>query len=229
MHSNSLAPQAHSLEMPRPVQTPRASLRCTVPMPLANGATPTMTTFSALADKRDDHFALQFATHEAAEAALVRIHSSCATGDILGSIRCDCGSQLKEAIDLFTRNGGIIIYLNQEGRGIGLASKLDAYAMQDDGLDTFTANRALGFRDDERDYIVAAQILDVLIQGRPIRLLTNNPEKAVALERYGICVQECIPTCIYESTANRRYLEAKRDAGHRITLKPLSVTSQMEF
>jgi GTP cyclohydrolase II len=185
-------------------------------MPLANGATPAMCTFNSLADCRDDHFALCFAAQDHVQAPLVRIHSSCVTGDIFGSERCDCGPQLRESIDLFTQRGGVLIYLNQEGRGIGLTHKIDAYAMQDDGLDTFAANRALGFRDDERDYLVAAQILDVLLPRVAIRLLTNNPEKGAALKRYGIQVEACIPTGVFATAANRRYLRAKLEAGHAL-------------
>jgi GTP cyclohydrolase II len=206
MHSRQLDDQSERL-IERPTAFPRASLRRTVAMPLANGAAPAMCTFNSLADRRDGHFALRFAAQDSAQAPLMRIHSSCVTGDILGSERCDCGPQLRESIELFTRRGGVLIYLNQEGRGIGLTRKIDAYAMQEGGLDTFAANRALGFRDDERDYLMAAQILDVLLPGLEIRLLTNSPEKAVALERYGIQVKACIQTGVFATAANRRYLQ----------------------
>jgi len=228
MQSIPLNAASHCSDMRCSIKIPPATLRRSVSMPLANGSIPTMSTFDGLADEQGDHFALSFPAPDHCLPPLVRVHSSCTTGDILGSQRCDCGPQLKESLELFTHSGGLLIYLNQEGRGIGLVRKIDAYAKQDEGLDTFAANRALGFRDDERDYRVAAQILNALLPGREIRLLTNNPDKADSLARCGIRVRECIPTGIYASTANRRYLAAKRDAGHRLTLEPLSSTNQSE-
>ncbi len=143
-------------------------------------------------------------------APLVRPHSECMTGDVFGSERCDCGPQLREAAERISETGGFLLYLRQEGRGIGLYAKLDAYALQDAGLDTYEANRSLGRGDDERDYTVAAQMLKALGADR-IRLLSNNPDKAVQLEDLGIEVSERVNTGVHLSDANMRYLAAKRD------------------
>lgn len=143
-------------------------------------------------------------------APLVRIHSECLTGDVLGSRRCDCGPQFAEAMRLVAQEGrGAVLYLRQEGRGIGLGNKLRAYELQDTGLDTVDANTALGFAPDERDYHVAAGILRNLKISR-IRLLTNNPEKVAALESYGIEVVERIPSVVPADPVAARYLETKR-------------------
>jgi GTP cyclohydrolase II len=138
----------------------------------------------------------------------VRPHSECLTGDVFGSQRCDCGPQLREAVERITVAGGFLLYLRQEGRGIGLYAKLDAYALQDAGLDTYEANRALGYGDDERDYTAAAQMLATLGAER-IRLLSNNPDKAVQLDALGVRVTERVPTGVHLSAANARYLSAK--------------------
>ena len=143
-------------------------------------------------------------------APLVRPHSECLTGDVLGSERCDCGPQLREAVERIAAEGGFLLYLRQEGRGIGLYAKLDAYALQDAGLDTYEANRALGHAEDERDYTAAAQMLGALGVGR-LRLLSNNPDKAAQLERLGVVVEERVPTGVHLTSANARYLAAKRD------------------
>jgi GTP cyclohydrolase II len=144
---------------------------------------------------------------------LVRLHSECLTGDVLGSLRCDCGPQLVEAVDRIHEAGGYLVYLRQEGRGIGLYNKIDAYALQDAGLDTFEANTALGFGVDERTYDVAAQMLLGLAVDR-VDLLTNNPEKAGQLATAGVRVDHCLPTGVHVSPANRRYLTAKACRGH---------------
>jgi GTP cyclohydrolase II len=141
---------------------------------------------------------------------LVRLHSECLTGDVLGSQRCDCGPQLREAVERIATAGGYLLYLRQEGRGIGLYNKLDAYALQDAGLDTYEANVALGRGEDERDYRAAAQMLRALGADR-IRLLSNNPDKAVQLDAYGITVSERVRTGVHQSAANLRYLLAKRE------------------
>jgi GTP cyclohydrolase II len=143
-------------------------------------------------------------------APLVRPHSECMTGDVFGSERCDCGPQLREAVERIAAVGGFLLYLRQEGRGIGLYAKLDAYALQDAGLDTYEANRALGRGDDERDYRAAAQMLLALGVDR-IRLLSNNPDKAGQLDTFGVTVTEQVPTGVHLSAANSRYLAAKRD------------------
>ena len=150
------------------------------------------------------------------EPALVRMHSECLTGDVLGSARCDCGPQLDEAMRMIGESGGVLLYLRQEGRGIGLYNKLDAYVLQDAGVDTYQANELVGRRPDERDYLVGAQILRALDISR-IRLLTNNDDKARQLRRHGIDVESVIPTGVYVTDENARYLAAKaRVAGHRL-------------
>jgi 3,4-dihydroxy 2-butanone 4-phosphate synthase/GTP cyclohydrolase II len=149
--------------------------------------------------------------------ALVRVHSECLTGDVFGSKRCDCGEQLRSAMKMIAKAGsGVILYMRQEGRGIGLANKLKAYELQDRGLDTVEANRALGFKADLRDYGIGAQILaDMGLE--KIRLLTNNPKKIVGLEGYGLEVIERVPIKVRPGKENRRYLEAKREKlGHVI-------------
>jgi len=164
-------------------------------------------TFTGLADGRE-HLALGLGAYETAEVPLVRPHSECLTGDIFGSQRCDCGPQLREAVERIAETGGYLLYLRQEGRGIGLYAKLDAYALQDQGLDTYAANRALGHGDDERDYTAAAQMLAAL--GAPqIRLLSNNPDKALQLDALGVEIVERVSTGVHLSEANLRYLRAK--------------------
>ncbi len=148
---------------------------------------------------------------------LVRVHSECLTGDALGSLKCDCGPQLEEALRAIAESGwGILLYLRQEGRGIGLVNKLRAYALQDQGFDTVDANLRLGFADDERDFAVAAAMLAKL--SRPtVRLLTNNPNKVAALRAAGIDVAEQVPLKIEAGEHNRRYLATKRDrSGHQL-------------
>jgi 3,4-dihydroxy 2-butanone 4-phosphate synthase/GTP cyclohydrolase II len=150
--------------------------------------------------------------------AIVRVHSECLTGDVFGSRRCDCGDQLKSAMRLIAKKGGVILYMRQEGRGIGLANKLKAYKLQDGGLDTVEANEALGFKADLRDYGIGAQILSDLGL-KNIRLLTNNPKKIVGLEGYGLKVLERIPIRIRPEHSNRRYLKTKKEKlGHDIIL-----------
>src|SRR3984893_8046862 len=135
---------------------------------------------------------------------LVRLHSECLTGDVFGSQRCDCGPQLREAVERIADCGGFLLYLRQEGRGIGLYPKLEAYALQDAGLDTYEANVALGHGEDERCYLVAAQMLQALGVSR-VRLLRNNPDKALQLRRYGIAVASVVPTGVHLSPTNARY------------------------
>jgi 3,4-dihydroxy 2-butanone 4-phosphate synthase/GTP cyclohydrolase II len=152
------------------------------------------------------------------EPVLVRVHSQCFTGDVLGSLRCDCGPQLHRAMTMIGEAGcGVLLYMNQEGRGIGLENKIHAYALQDDGHDTVEANEALGFPPDLRDYGVGAQILNDLNLGK-IRLLTNNPKKVVGLAAHGLQVVDRVPIEIEANAVNRRYLAAKRDKlGHLLT------------
>src|SRR3954467_12179932 len=143
---------------------------------------------------------------------LIRAHSECLTGDVFGSLRCDCGPQLREAVERIADAGGYLLYLRQEGRGIGLYSKLEAYALQDTGVDTYDANLALGHREDERSYVAAAQMLQAL--GAPrVALLSNNPDKARQLRSYGVRVVAQMPTSVHASAANVRYLQTKVSRG----------------
>lgn len=142
--------------------------------------------------------------------ALVRVHSECATGEIFGSLKCECGPQLDSALDLIALHGGVVIYMRgHEGRGIGLANKLRAYRLQEDGVDTVDANRQLGLPDDSRDYTAAAEILkDLGIDA--VRLLTNNPEKIKQLGELGINIADRVPLIVGENPENSGYLEVKR-------------------
>jgi len=174
-------------------------------------------TFTGLADGKE-HLALGLGDYEGAGVPLVRPHSECLTGDVFGSERCDCGPQLREAVERIAKHGGYLLYLRQEGRGIGLYAKLDAYALQDQGLDTYEANRALGRGEDERDYTAAAQMLTALGVGG-IRLLSNNPDKARQLAALGTEVVQQVPTGVHLSPANVRYLRAKVEhTGHTLAL-----------
>ena len=166
--------------------------------------------------------------HGDSAVPLTRLHSECLTGDVFGSRRCDCGSQLGEAVARMSRGGGYLLYLRQEGRGIGLYAKLDAYVLQDVGLDTYEANEALGYGADERDYTVAAQMLLALGQPR-IELLSNNPDKAAQLEACGVMVTARVPTGLHVSDDNVRYLQCKvRRGAHTLDLgdPPLSVKAE---
>lgn len=174
------------------------------------------------------HFALHFSTGESPRVPEVRIHSECVTGDVLGSLRCDCGEQLRESLGRLQISGGILIYLRQEGRGIGLAEKLKAYALQDKGLDTFEANRRLGHQEDERSYEVAAHYLKS-ISVHTVKLITRNTDKVDQLRRYGVKVDRVIGTGRYVTEYNEKYLAAKesRLAGQMPDLWGLS-TPQLE-
>lgn len=166
-----------------------------------------------------DHLVLTKGTWTEDEAVLVRVHSSCLTGDIFGSCRCDCGPQLHKAMELIDKEGkGAIVYMNQEGRGIGLLNKLKAYKLQEEGLDTYEANEKLGFKPDERDYGIGAQMLRA-IGIRKMKLMSNNPKKRTGLIGYGLEIIENVPLEIQSNIHNERYLEAKRDKmGHTIKL-----------
>ena len=151
--------------------------------------------------------------------ALVRVHSECLTGDVFSSKRCDCGEQLRRAQQLIAENGnGVLLYMRQEGRGIGLANKLRAYALQDGGSDTVEANHKLGYPADLRDYGIGAQIL-VDLGIKEMRLLTNNPRKVIGLEGYGLKIAERVPLEVEPNNVNRRYLETKRDKMHHLLLQ----------
>ena len=195
---------------------PRATIRTAVDLPLRRGdgfsTLAKAATFDGLVDGAE-HLALGLG-RPGDEPPLVRLHSECLTGDVLGSERCDCGPQLDEAVRRITRSGGYLLYLRQEGRGIGLYAKLDAYALQDTGLDTYDANLALGYAADGRTYAAAAQMLHAL-GATEIDLLTNNPDKAAQLEAHGIRVRQRVPTAVHLSHANAPYLAAKaRRGGH---------------
>ncbi len=193
---------------------PAAAIRTQVRVPLrlpdGYATTALVTSFDGLVDGRE-HLALRLGNPTG--LPLVRPHSECLTGDVFGSQRCDCGPQLREAVERIADAGGYLLYLRQEGRGIGLYEKLDAYRLQDTGLDTYEANLALGHAADERDYTVAAQMLHAL--GVPaVSLLSNNPDKATQLTRLGVTVVARVPTGVHLSEANAGYLSAKARNGH---------------
>ena len=168
-------------------------------------------------DKKE-HVALVCGDISSGKDVLVRVHSSCLTGDVLHSVRCDCGEQRDAAMKLIAAEGrGILLYLNQEGRGIGLANKIRAYELQDEGFDTVEANERLGFKADQRDYGMGVQmLLDLGV--KTMRLLSNNPRKLVGLEGYGLSVTEWLPLEMPASDSTRRYLKTKKDKlGHRLT------------
>ena len=180
--------------------------------------------FRALAYKSlidpDEHLALVLGDIETPEPVLVRVHSQCVTGDVFGSLRCDCGEQIEQALQRISEEGrGVLLYMRQEGRGIGLHNKMRAYALQDEGMDTVEANHALGFPADRRDYGIGMQIL-VDLGIREMRLLTNNPGKRAGLEGYGLKVVERIPIIVEPNSYNLRYLETKqKKLGHLLKIE----------
>ena len=212
------------------IPLPNATIRTEVSLPLrfADGYTTTARAFSfdGLVDGEESlafglgDRAAPLTSGERRPAPLVRPHSECLTGDVFGSQRCDCGSQLREAVERIADSGGFLLYLRQEGRGIGLYAKLDAYRLQEEGLDTYEANLALGHREDERSYLVAAQMLQALGVSR-VALLSNNPDKARQLRRLGMTVTTQVPTGVHLSAANVRYLVTKAGIGAH-TLEGLS-------
>ncbi|RAP36310.1 bifunctional 3,4-dihydroxy-2-butanone 4-phosphate synthase/GTP cyclohydrolase II [Legionella quinlivanii] len=197
----------------------------TLAVPAASSIIPTqdygdfeMTVFDNQIDGLE-HFTLLKKPVTGNKLPLVRIHSECLTGDVFGSCRCDCGGQLNQSLAQLSQEGGLLIYLRQEGRGIGLKNKLRAYALQDNGLDTVEANLNLGFAADSRDYAMAYQILRHFGIDS-LRLLTNNPEKVTALEKYGITVSERVPLLIPPVAANRNYLKVKKQKlGHLLSIE----------
>ncbi|MFF1702625.1 GTP cyclohydrolase II [Streptomyces sp. NPDC058252] len=188
---------------------PTATVRTRVTVPLRFGdgysVDADLVTFHGLADDKE-HLAVVLG--EPTANPLVRLHSECLTGDVFGSARCDCGPQLREAVEQIAVRGGVLLYLRQEGRGIGLYNKLDAYALQDQGLDTYAANAALGLPEDGRDYTAAAQMLQALGIDS-LDLLSNNPDKADQLRDLGITVSLRVPTGVFTTAHNVRYLRAK--------------------
>ncbi|WP_405486196.1 GTP cyclohydrolase II [Nocardia sp. NBC_00511] len=193
--------------------------RVRIPLTFADGYSTTAEaiTFDGLADGRE-HLAMILGDPDLGAVPLVRLHSECLTGDVFGSARCDCGPQLREAVERITDTGGILLYLRQEGRDIGLYNKLDAYALQDSGLDTYQANTELGFDEDARDYTAAAQMLVALGVDR-VDLLTNNPDKVRQLTGLGITVRDTLPTGVHATPSNLGYLRAKAEhTGHTIRL-----------
>ena len=163
----------------------------------------------------EDHYAVEIGRIDRDKPTLVRIHSACFTGDVLGSLKCDCGPQLHAATEMINdQGGGLLIYLNQEGRGIGLANKIRAYSLQDQGFDTVEANHRLGFEDDERDFQLGAAILKEM-RITNIKLITNNPSKISTMDKYKINVVERIPLKVGQNSTNLRYLETKvKKSGH---------------
>jgi GTP cyclohydrolase II len=209
------------------VELPEARIRTqlTLPIELPDGfeTTARVFTFDGLVDGRE-HLALGLGDRRCAQLSearsyppLVRLHSECLTGDAFGSQRCDCGPQLREAVERISEIGGYLLYLRQEGRGIGLYAKLDAYVLQDGGMDTYEANVALGYGEDERDYTVAAQMLTALGERR-VDLLSNNPDKAEQLAGLGVTVAARVPTGVHLSPVNRSYLDAKAGRSHSLDL-----------
>ncbi|MEN3358132.1 MAG: cyclohydrolase [Mycobacteriales bacterium] len=201
---------------------PQAGVRAriTVPLQVSDGVfvPADVITFHGLADRRE-HLAVVFGDALTQGRPLVRLHSECLTGDVLGSARCDCGPQLREAIGLMRTKGGVLLYLRQEGRGIGLYNKIDAYLLQDAGLDTFEANRSLHFADDQRSYEVAAQMLFALGLSE-VDVLTNNLDKVDQLRSRGVRVHRQRLTGVHLTDANRAYLRAKSSlAGHTLTVE----------
>jgi GTP cyclohydrolase II len=202
-----LPPGAARLPPPRPASVAAARL----PMALAGAGR-----LRVFRDRRtgQEHQAVEVGLVDRAAPVLVRLHSACFTGDVLGSLKCDCGPQLHAALEAMREPGGVLLYLQQEGRGIGLANKMRAYDLQDQGFDTVEANHRLGFEDDERDLALGAALLREMNVGR-IRLMTNNPRKVAVMEREGIEVAERVPLNVGQNVHNADYLAVKRlKSGH---------------
>ena len=197
-------------------EIPAATIRTRVTVPLrfpdGYSVTADIVTFHGLVDGQE-HIALLLGEQTGSSTPLVRMHSECLTGDVFGSARCDCGPQLREAVERIENAGGVLLYLRQEGRGIGLYNKLDAYALQDAGLDTYQANLALGLPEDARDYTAAAQMLKAL-GITELDLLSNNPDKARQLRDLGVKIAETVPTGVHATPTNLRYLSAKVEHTH---------------
>ena len=216
LEHNLLILEARDLDSYRPQASTvmRIAARAKVPLAVAEDAEVVM--FRAEIGG-DDHFAVLIGSGSKGNAPLVRLHSQCITGDVLGSLKCDCGDQLQAAMQFMAeQGGGVLVYLAQEGRDIGLLNKMRAYALQDKGLDTVDANHALGFNTDERVFLPAARILDALSISQ-LRLITNNPDKISQLEQCGITVKGRVPLEIMSNPHNKGYLATKQKrTGHLI-------------
>ncbi|HET9015641.1 MAG TPA: GTP cyclohydrolase II [Thermomicrobiaceae bacterium] len=218
-----------------PTPARRAAGSSPTPAPLAIVADAALPTrfgqFRAVAFATDDgkeHAAFVRGRVDGGEGVLVRLHSECLTGDAIGSLRCDCRDQLESSLrTLGGEPSGVLLYLRQEGRGIGLSNKIRAYALQDQGMDTVDANLALGFREDEREYGVAARMLAAL-GVRSIRLLTNNPGKIEDLARHGVRILERVPLVIPPNDFNRGYLETKARRSHHLLPVPEDVVIEQD-
>ncbi|MFA0924633.1 GTP cyclohydrolase II [Xanthomonas fragariae] len=200
-----------------------ASIRARVPIQLSGGVKPAnFYTFKNLCEP-DEHFAIGLGPD--VRIPLVRFHSECMTGDVFGSERCDCRHQLHEALRRIADDGGYLLYLRQEGRGIGLYNKLDTYLLQIEGMDTYEANLRLGYEADLRNYKAAAEML--LALGCPrIRLLSNNPDKRKQLEKHGITIVEMLPTGTFLTKHNQNYLKAKSDKmNHTLDIAAIRVNA----
>ena len=208
--------QAHEKEL---LDSRRASpkIHRTIKIPISQSdVVSELITFTNLCDGKE-HFCLGFDFRET-DIPLVRIHSECITGDVFGSKRCDCGPQLQHAIKRISEERGLILYMRQEGRGIGLLKKMEAYALQEAGIDTYRANTLVGSAEDARDYTAAFEMLKLLNLSR-VRLLSNNPKKRTALEDAGIQVVESVSTGTFINLHNESYLKAKRDhGGHKLSI-----------
>jgi GTP cyclohydrolase II len=204
------------------LNTPAPSILSVATVPLLGGTIAArVVSFENLSDSKE-HIAVvcgDVANQGPSGAPLVRLHSECLTGDVFGSARCDCGPQLQESLRRIGNEGGVVLYLRQEGRGIGLYNKLKSYVLQEKGLDTFEANHALSFGDDLRTFDVACEMLKALGISK-VRLLTNNPEKVKQLERGGVQVIEVLSTGVFQNPFNSSYLRSKRKKqGHKIVIE----------
>ncbi|MFC6152222.1 GTP cyclohydrolase II [Nocardioides yefusunii] len=218
-----MSPAVPAPHLPLAPADVRRAVKVPVEAPRMEREVADVLTFTGLLDSQE-HLLLGFGGWRERAAAgktvEIRMHSECLTGDVFGSARCDCGPQLHEAMKALAENDGVLLYLRQEGRGIGLYNKLDAYALQDTGLDTYAANEALGHGADERDYTAAAQML-VAVGITDVDLLTNNPDKVAQLRSHGITVSHQVHTGVHANPSNVAYLRAKRDVtGHTLDLSP---------
>ena len=205
---------AAAAEVPLDAVAPRLAEIASARVPLAVSEAGRVLVFRPL-DGAEEHYAVEVGAPDRRAPLLCRLHSACFTGDLLGSLKCDCGAQLRAALGQIGGQGaGVLLYLNQEGRGIGLANKMRAYALQDQGFDTVEANHRLGFEDDERDFRIGANMLRAMGFGR-LRLITNNPAKVAMMNGCGLEVVERVPLKVGRTRFNAHYLETKAaKSGH---------------